>query len=285
MAEALFRQMVRKAGQEKDFRVVSAGLSAPRGQGPTPLAVDALDQEGLDLSGHRTRPVTEELVNHADVIVAMTRGHLDTLMMLFPEAADRAYVLREFEPGNDGYDLDLPDPIGLPRAVYLRCRDVIKSALPGVLQFAQHSPAHQPITATAADPKTTSEAGTRRATPFPSQNDRPKIPRQRGPRHLRRHPGGGAPAGREHRTHRLGELHLPRRARGPGLGADQQVRRGLPRQTLVRRLRARGRRGTRWPSSAPSACSGPSTPTSSRIPARRRTWRSISRPSSPATGS
>ncbi len=135
MAEALFRQLVREAGHEGDFRVASAGLSAPRGQGPTPLAVEALAEEGVNLSDHRTRPVTEELVERADTIVAMTRGHLDTLMMLFPEAADRAYVLREFEPGSDGYDLDLPDPIGMPRSVYQRCRDVIKGALPGVLHF------------------------------------------------------------------------------------------------------------------------------------------------------
>lgn len=166
MAEALFRRLLREAGRGGDFRVASAGLSAARGQGATPLAVEVLAEEGVDLSGHRTRPVTEDLVSRADVVVAMTRGHLDTLMMLFPEVADRAYVLREFEPGNDGRDLDLPDPIGLPASVYERCRDVIKGALPGVLQFVQ-----QPFRGATDAQKTTSEARGGRSKTFRKMTD------------------------------------------------------------------------------------------------------------------
>ena len=41
---------------------------------------------------------------------------------------------------------------------------------------------------------------------------------------------------------RLGELRPGRGAGVPGLGADQQVRRGVPRPALLRRLRVRGRR-------------------------------------------
>ena len=57
----------------------------------------------------------------------------------------------------------------------------------------------------------------------------------------------------------------------------QQVRRGLPRQALLRRLRVRRRRRERSPSTAPSSSSAPSTSTSSRTPARRPTWPSTSR--------
>jgi hypothetical protein len=51
-----------------------------------------------------------------------------------------------------------------------------------------------------------------------------------------RAPGGGARADRER------ELRLPGGARGAGLGAHQQVRRGLPGQALLRRLPVGGRR-------------------------------------------
>ena len=44
------------------------------------------------------------------------------------------------------------------------------------------------------------------------------------------------------RAHRLGELRQSRRARSNGLGDDEQVRRGLSRQALLRRVRVRGRR-------------------------------------------
>ena len=65
---------------------------------------------------------------------------------------------------------------------------------------------------------------------------RPSTPRSRssGTR-------GRAPA-RPARADRVRELHLAGRARGRGLGAHQQVRRGLPGQALLRRLRGRRRR-------------------------------------------
>ena len=81
-----------------------------------------------------------------------------------------------------------------------------------------------------------------------------------------------APAGPD-RADRLGEHRLARGAGGAGLGADQQVRRGLSGQALLRRLRG-GRRGRdAWPSSGPSSCSAASSPTSSRTPAARPTRR------------
>ena len=47
---------------------------------------------------------------------------------------------------------------------------------------------------------------------------------------------------REHdRADRVGEHRLARGARGAGLGADQQIRRGLSRPALLRRLRIRRR--------------------------------------------
>ena len=70
---------------------------------------------------------------------------------------------------------------------------------------------------------------------------------------------------RSHRADRLGELHKPARARGPGVGSHQQVRRRLPRQALLRRLRSTWTWRSRWPSSGPKAFSAPRTRTCSRI--------------------
>ena len=68
----------------------------------------------------------------------------------------------------------------------------------------------------------------------------------------------------------------PGGARGDGLGDDQQVRRGLPGQALLRRLRVRRRRRGAGRARGPSSCSAATTPTSSPTPAPRRTWPSTS---------
>ncbi len=130
MAEGLFQRMVEKRG---DVRVVSAGLHAADGQPASEHTLDAMDDEGIDLSRFRSQMLTDELVARADLIFAMTRGHLDALHTFFPEAADKAFLVREFDPSARANDLDVLDPIGQSRTVYFRCRDVLKKALATLL--------------------------------------------------------------------------------------------------------------------------------------------------------
>ena len=65
------------------------------------------------------------------------------------------------------------------------------------------------------------------------------------PRPIRRSPAPSPrarPPARRDRADRLGEHRQPRGARGAGLGADQQIRRGLSGQALLRRLPVRRHR-------------------------------------------
>jgi glycine hydroxymethyltransferase len=130
MAEGLFRHMV---GKRPDLKVRSAGVSTYPGQPPSHHAVEALADLGIDISGIRSQPLSEEVVRNATCIIAMTRGHLETIQYLFPEAAEKTYLLREFE--KDAPSLDISDPIGLGLDAYESTRELILQALPGLLQF------------------------------------------------------------------------------------------------------------------------------------------------------
>ena len=55
MAEGIFRQATRGRG---DYRVMSAGLGACDGQPPSPYAVQAVKELGIDISGLRSRMLT-----------------------------------------------------------------------------------------------------------------------------------------------------------------------------------------------------------------------------------
>ncbi len=136
MAEGLFRRMVEGRG---DVRVVSAGLHAMNGQPASEHTVEAMAEEGIDLSRFRSQGLTDELVERADLIFTMTRGHLDALQTFFPEAADKAFLVREFDPAADAHSLDVPDPIGQSRSVYFRCRDVLRKALTTLLPLLDAS--------------------------------------------------------------------------------------------------------------------------------------------------
>ncbi|MFL6537582.1 MAG: hypothetical protein ACJ8JD_05305, partial [Chthoniobacterales bacterium] len=136
MAEGLFRQMI---GNRKDITTASAGVHAVRGQAPSVFAVQVLKDEGVDISGIRSQPLTATLVDRATHIFAMTGAHLESIHMLFPQASEKSFLLREFEEPGTTVWRDVPDPIGCGRDVYLLCAETIKNALPSVLAFVEQS--------------------------------------------------------------------------------------------------------------------------------------------------
>jgi glycine hydroxymethyltransferase len=140
MAEGLLRHML--AGR-KDVLVQSAGVGAVPGQKPSPEAVQILSREGIDISAYRSRLVTREAIEKASHILAMTEDHLAVLEVLFPEAVDKMFLLREFSDGRR----DVPDPIGGGPEIYLRCRDTLRQALQALLQTLDLS-VSSPMTST-----------------------------------------------------------------------------------------------------------------------------------------
>ena len=160
MAEGIFRHAVRG---HNDFRVFSAGLGAAEGQPPSPYAVQAVKELGIDISSLRSRMLTGELVQEADYIFGMTHSHLDTVAMLYPQAAEKTFLLREFDETLDAFDKDISDPIGGSYEVYLNCRDQIEQGIASLLQFlGQGEPMKGPAGSQAAPnaPRATQSADT-----------------------------------------------------------------------------------------------------------------------------
>jgi RpiB/LacA/LacB family sugar-phosphate isomerase len=132
MAEALLRQMWRG---RPDVRVLSAGLCAADGQPASPAAVAAVREVGASLADFVSQPVQPELIQQADFIWTMTRQQLETIQMLYPAAAEKTFLLREFECSAPGEVRDIFDPIGGSTELYRQVRDQIRDALPSVIQF------------------------------------------------------------------------------------------------------------------------------------------------------
>lgn len=133
MAEGLFRQMLCERLQctseqleERGFLVASAGIAAGYGMAASPESVDLLDARGIDIQMHESQPLTARLLNHADFVYTMTRGHRNAILSQRPELADRVQVLAP-----DGSDV--PDPIGGGMDEYRRCQQAIESHLQQVI--------------------------------------------------------------------------------------------------------------------------------------------------------
>jgi glycine hydroxymethyltransferase len=134
MAEGLFRHAVKGRGE---FRVLSAGIGAVDGQPPTDHSVRAMRDIGIDISQQRSRALTAELVKSADLILGMTHSHTDTVALLYPKAAEKTFLLREFDDTLEAYEKDISDPIGSPFYNYVECRDQIEQGIVTLLKFME----------------------------------------------------------------------------------------------------------------------------------------------------
>lgn len=88
-----------------DVLIESAGIFADAGGKASENAVEALDEMGIDLTFHQTKPITEELIEKSDIILTMTEGQKE---LLKPVAGNDIYTLKEYGGGNG----DISDPYG-----------------------------------------------------------------------------------------------------------------------------------------------------------------------------
>lgn len=120
----------------KSIRVGSAGVAARRGDPPSENSVAALRKAGLDISGHRSQPLTSDLVQKADLILCMTEAHRAMILLGSRPPTDRVFLFREFLPGK--VDREIGDPFGGPLRLYEACRDEMVEAIPSLLDHLRH---------------------------------------------------------------------------------------------------------------------------------------------------
>ena len=132
MAEGLFRHVTRG---RNDFRAISAGVGAIEGLPPSEHAVRAMKELGIDIAHQRSRMLTGKLVQEADFIFGMSHSHVDAITLLYPQAAEKTFLLREFDETLGSYENDISDPIGQSYEVYCSCRDQIEQGMVSMLKF------------------------------------------------------------------------------------------------------------------------------------------------------
>jgi protein-tyrosine phosphatase len=92
MAEALMRRRAELSGSS--VRATSAGFTSAD-QSPPAATLRVMSRRGIDVSGHRSRIVCQEMLADADLVIGMTRAHVWEAAVLEPEVLPRAFVIGE----------------------------------------------------------------------------------------------------------------------------------------------------------------------------------------------
>ena len=134
MAEKLLQHALAAQSAPLDqLEVVSAGVAAGYGDPASANSAAAVKKVQLDLSRHKSQPLTQDLIDRAFLILGMTRSHLDILQHYHTNLPARLHLFREFM-GAD-HDPEIPDPFGQNFAAYAACMDAMAEAIPSLIDY------------------------------------------------------------------------------------------------------------------------------------------------------
>lgn len=122
MAKALAQRWVAENAIGCDIEIISAGLAAWPGSPASKEAIQAMEEMGIDLTGHRAQAVSLDMLADSDLVLTMTMNQKKALAQQCPEHRGKIFTLSEYASDDAGKDYgDICDPFGQALDVYSGC--------------------------------------------------------------------------------------------------------------------------------------------------------------------
>jgi protein-tyrosine-phosphatase len=115
MAAAILRRRIADMGLGDRVNVESAGVWARDGQPAAEDAITVFAGRGIPLADHRSRTLTEKILEGADVVLVMEEAHRRSIFYLEPKHLRKVLLLTELV----GDHADVDDPYGGPIEGYV----------------------------------------------------------------------------------------------------------------------------------------------------------------------
>lgn len=118
MAEGLLKE------RYPDKNIASAGLrEITVGWSADPFAIRVMKENGIDISGHRARLLTADLLKKADLVLTMEKEQSDVVRYSFPNYPGKIMRIGEYD------DVDVPDPYSKNIDAFRESFDLISRGL------------------------------------------------------------------------------------------------------------------------------------------------------------
>ena len=122
MAEGLAPSIA--AEYQHEVEAKSAGTLGLIDYTADPKAVEVIKERKLDISGHRSKEITRELIVWADYILVMERKHASHVRANFPDGREKILELGSF-----GSFAEISDPVGRWKFTFRKNRNQIEKCL------------------------------------------------------------------------------------------------------------------------------------------------------------
>ena len=127
MAEGLFRKFLEQNGVP-DVEVSSAGLIAFDGLKAASFSVLAAAERGIDIASHRSRPLTQAIMEKADLVLAMELDQVEEILSRTIGHEEKVHMVSSFSRKQLRL-AEVDDPYGGPIEEYRACLDHLRELL------------------------------------------------------------------------------------------------------------------------------------------------------------
>jgi protein-tyrosine-phosphatase len=128
MAEGFMRYFLGLHGLTGGWNVSSSGVMAIEGLPAAELAIRVMSEHGIDISEHRSRPVSALSPSEGSLVLGMTREHVSRMKTLLPDRGLTICLLGEASrPFYGGEAPEVPDPFGSGLSRYREVAAIIRA--------------------------------------------------------------------------------------------------------------------------------------------------------------
>lgn len=137
MAERVLKKKLIEKNRS-DIDVFSASIFDMNGETGDSNAAKILEEMGFDSHGHKSRLLTHDMVDKADMIIVMEQYHKDTIIGTYSDTKDKVFFLKPFSRGceqliNNDVE-EIKDPHSLSTYYYRLCFAEIYLSVEGLLK-------------------------------------------------------------------------------------------------------------------------------------------------------
>ena len=119
----------------RNIEIRTAGVMTVPGLLPTPECRQLLLKEGIDITMHRSSPLTSELIRKAALVLGMSSFHVQTALRMAEDARGKTFLLKQYAGGEGVKSNDqVQDPMGCTLDVYKKVFREIRSACKRLLK-------------------------------------------------------------------------------------------------------------------------------------------------------
>ena len=135
IAEGILKKLL---ADSHSIKISSAGTHALDGNPASEFALITAHENGIDISGHCSRPLDKKLIRNSNFILCMEPIQIEWILSLDPSVYEKVYNLAEFS--GDENKKKIPDPYGSSLREYRECfKDIalcLNSFVPTIISSA-----------------------------------------------------------------------------------------------------------------------------------------------------